>query len=150
MSTRTAAGPVTFFRIPLLQAPTDGLKTVNGANVTFEFAPVEGADLYQVQVYDNILLQDPYIYKSPILSATGETVIRHKATGFVFPSGKTLYWVVGARRSGEALPYSGNVQGFIRSAIFSFSTPSTPPDPVGSSAPVRGGTNWWGQVERQR
>ncbi len=147
-ATRKAAGPVTYFRPPQLQSPTNGLDTVNPADVTFEWSPAEGADLYQVQVYDNPLLNEPAVYKGPIQSSTGEVVMRHHVTGFTFGSNKTYYWVVGARRSGEALPECGGVKGWIRSEVWSFSTPPMPPSPAAGSAAVVAPGGFWGQTPR--
>ncbi len=147
-ATRKAAGPVTYFRPPGLQAPSNGLKTVNPSNVTFEWEPMDGADQYQVQVYDNSLLRKPAVYKGPVQSSTGEVLMRHKPSGFTFGSNETYYWVVGAKRAGEAQPVSGSEKGWIFSEVWSFSTPPTPPGPTGSGSysPPPGG--WWQQIPR--
>ncbi|MEI6501552.1 MAG: fibronectin type III domain-containing protein, partial [Armatimonadota bacterium] len=151
-----SAGPVTFFTVPLLSAPTSGQSNLLTTGVTFSWQTVTGANEYIVEVFPST---DPTGQQSPVLQSavqrsTGTTIMSTTLNG-PFSASTSYYWRVGARQSADpSKPQSGNKTGWLYSEIRTFSTSTTPPPPPGSSTtaqsrkmPVRQG-GFWGAGHR--
>ncbi len=148
-----AVGPVTYFDPAVLISPAINSETVDPTDVTFEWAPSDGADQYQVQVYSDMNLTS-LVYRSPELSWTGGSVMTHTVTSTVFDGTKTYWWVVCNRKFGEAQPVARiggqDRSGWIYSDKWSFTTITAPPSPPGVAASDRPSrpssrSGWWGE-----
>lgn len=154
-----ACGPVTFFTVPIQSTPANGATNLPTSNITFSWQATTGANEYIVEVFPST---DPDGLNSPILQSavirsTGSTVLSTVISG-PFNSSATYYWRVGARQSADPekpLNAQTNREGWLYSAIRSFTTTTSPPPPPGSSTaqprpvPARHG-GWWGGGTRGR
>lgn len=145
----TPTGPVTY-SLPATPLRPVGMTTaVDPSAATFEWAPVRGADQYQVMVFrDQALTQ--LIAAGPVQTvASGQTVMRHTFSDFTFPGGETLWWVVGSRTAGETNPACkivGRTLPWVLSTRSSFTTVDLPPGPAAApSDRPTGVRGWWGE-----
>ncbi|MEA3400951.1 MAG: hypothetical protein U9R79_06835 [Armatimonadota bacterium] len=127
---------VTYFTPPVLQTPEDGAQNQQTNSITFTWSGTVGANEYVLQVFPE---DDPDGRRNPDY----EVQMRQDQTGTMFQTidadfapNSRFYWRVGARRSGEALPLNErlNQEGWLFSAIRSFTTAAAPPPPPGTSS----------------
>lgn len=154
-----ACGPVTFFTVPIQSTPANGAVNLPTSNITFSWQTTTGANEYIIQVFpstDPDGLHSP-VLQSAVLRSTSSTVMSTVIAG-PFNASTTYYWTVGARQSSDPdQPVNAQTgrQGFLYSAIHSFTTTTSPPPPPSSSpaqprpVPARHG-GWWGGGTRGR
>ncbi|GEM_PF-3383542 len=127
---------VTYFTPPVLSSPEDGALNQSTSSITFTWNSTVGANEYILQVFPE---DDPDGVRVPRYQAT----IRRDTSGTMFytindtfAASERFYWRVGARRSGEPLPETGQLRqrGWLFSNIRSFTTALAPPPPPGTSA----------------
>ena len=124
-----AQGPVTYFLPPQPTSPAQNASSVDPRAITFRWDTVTGADEYQIRVYKDASVSGLPVVQSPALvvySPTGQWNYPVSGTG-ALQGGKTYYWVVCARRSGEAPPTCGLESGWIKSTPQQFTTVTLPP-----------------------
>lgn len=124
-------GPVHYFDAPTLSSPSAGSSVVDPTNVTFSWTNPEGADQFQVRVYRNAeLTGSPVIMSGSLTFSDTSGQYTHTASGSngALAGSTTYYWVVGARRSGEAYPTCGELEGWVLSSVRQFTTTPVPPN----------------------
>ena len=126
--------PVTYFSPVTLQAPAAGANNQLTTSITFMWTTTLGANQYVLQVFPE---DDPNGLRAPDY----EIQQRRDASGTMtqtitanFAPNSRFYWRVGARREGEALPMTGNLEGWLFSETRTFTTAVAPPPPPGTSA----------------
>ena len=123
-------GPVTYFLPPAGTQPSNGSLTVNPRQVIFRWTTSAGADTYQVRVYTTPTATGQPVLQSPDITALGSVgTWIHDRTGTtpVLRGQAYYYWVVGAKRTGEAAPTCGTESGWLKGSVMQFHTTSTPP-----------------------
>lgn len=126
---------VTYFPPPVLQTPEENASNQSTTSITFTWSGSVGANEYVLQVFpeddpDGVRLPN---HRAITIDDTPGTLFHTIDANF--SSGSRFYWRVGARRSGEAKPLNGRLgeEGWLFSAIRSFTTASAPPPPSGTT-----------------
>lgn len=121
-------GPVTYFLPPTGTRPTS-MSTVDPRAVAFNWTNSTGADEYQVRVYSSSSATGQPVVQSPVIYSSGTYgAWTYSPTSASALKGSTYYyWVVCARKSGQATPTCGTESGWLKSAVISFLTSPTPP-----------------------
>jgi len=126
--------PVTYFTPVTLQAPDNGSQNQSTSSITFSWATTLGANEYVLQVFPE---DDPSGVRNPSYQVTQRRdaagTMSATISGSFTPSSR-YYWRVGARRSGEATPLMGSIEGWLFSEMRDYTTAVAPPPPPGSSA----------------
>lgn len=125
----SAQGPVTYFRPAQPTWPAQNATSIDPTAVTFRWNATTGADEYQIRVYKDSTVSGLPVVQSPALtvfSSTGQWSYPASGAG-ALQGGRTYYWVVCARHSGEAAPTCGTESGWIKSAPQQFTTVTLPP-----------------------
>jgi hypothetical protein len=122
-------GPVTYFRAAQPTLPAQYASSIDPRSVTFKWDTTVGADEYQVRVYKDSSVKGLPTVQSPtvaVYSSMGQWTYPVSGSGSL-QGGRTYYWVVCARRSGEAPPSCGTESGWVKSAPQQFTTVTLPP-----------------------
>lgn len=123
-------GPVTYILPAVPTLPSHGATAVDPRLVTFRWNTTAGADEYQVRVYDNMQAAGQPVLISPAqhpVGAFGQWTYDTGGYTGGLRGNTTYYWVVGARRAGEATPTCGPESGWLKSAVRWFRTATLPP-----------------------
>lgn len=123
-------GPVTYILPPAPSLPSHGASSIDPRLVTFRWNTTAGADEYQVRVYDNMQAAGQPVVISPVqhpVGASGQWTYDTGGHAGGLRGNTTYYWVVGARRVGEATPTCGPEGGWLKSAVRQFRTATLPP-----------------------
>jgi len=121
-------GPVTYFLAPTGTRPSS-MSTVDPRAVAFNWNNSTGADEYQVRVYSSSSATGQPVVQSPVVYSVGTFgAWTYSPTSTSALKGSTYYyWVVCARKGGQAEPTCGSESGWVKSAVIPFLTAPTPP-----------------------